>query len=78
MSVKVWDPVEGRYRKPPLVREALLDMAQGWRSSAAGLQLEIDNGVALRQSIESKAGRVAVLESCADQVERFVKERWES
>jgi len=54
------------------LREELEEMVRTWRSSAAGLQREIDGGVALRQSLESKESRVQVLESNADELERCV------
>jgi hypothetical protein len=58
--------------------KALLDklraQAASWRSSAAGLQREVNQGIALRQSIESKEARIAVMEVHAEQLEQLIKE----
>lgn len=59
-------------KREAAAREALLFEAKLMRASAAGLQREVDNGVAIRQSIESKESRIQVLEACADSVERII------
>lgn len=55
------------------LREAIAEMAKRCRSSAECLQGEIDRGVAIRQSLESKEGRVAVLKAHADELERLLE-----
>lgn len=55
-----------------LVREKLLAMMDRCRHCAATLQGEIDRGVAIRQSIESKQARVDILQSHASELEEIV------
>ena len=50
--------------------EELLNTSTRWRVSARGLRSEVERGVAVRQSIESKMARVQVLESNADSIEQ--------
>ena len=61
--------------------KALLDklrtMAARLRSHASGLQSEVDRGIALRQSIESKESRIQVLTSCADEIDSILKETFD-
>jgi hypothetical protein len=45
--------------------------ARRWRETAASLRREVENGIAIRQSPESKLARAEVLESNADAVERI-------
>jgi hypothetical protein len=57
------------------LRVAIKNIAAENRRSARGLQSEIDRGIELRQSIESKQARVDVLTVCADQLERILDDR---
>ncbi len=52
---------------------ALNKLALWWRLSARELRSEVERGVALRQSPESKLARADVLESCAAGVERLLR-----
>lgn len=52
----------------------LKEEAESWRGFADGLQREVDNGIAIRQSAESKLARVQVLQCHADILERIIKE----
>lgn len=45
-----------------------------WRRLAATLRSEVERGVAIRQSAESKLARAEVLESCAESVASAVQE----
>ncbi len=58
----------------PAFSTDLLECVASWRSSARGLKQEIEQGVAIRQSLESKQARVDVLESNASQLERVLAE----
>jgi len=57
------------------LRVAIKNVAAENRRSARGLQSEIDRGIELRQSIESKQARVDVLTVCADQLELILDDR---
>jgi hypothetical protein len=56
------------------VRTALKREADAARRCARGLQSEIERGICIRQSAESKASRVQVLQSEADTLEALIKE----
>lgn len=51
---------------------ALREFTVDKRGSALSLRREVENGVAIRQSAESKLARADVLESCAGQIERLL------
>ena len=56
------------------MKEHLEALIVSWRDSAAGLRSEVERGVCVRQSEESKLSRIQVLETCASQLERVLKE----
>lgn len=60
------------------LREALEKEAKSCRDCANNLRREIANGIAIRQSIESKDARAQVLESHADALYRILRAAKES
>jgi hypothetical protein len=61
-------------KREKVLLDKLRTMVARLRRHASGLQSEVDRGIAVRQSIESKESRIEVLTSCADEIDSLIKE----
>ena len=53
------------------LKSALALAAEDWRKSARDLRSEVERGIAIRQTPESKISRATVLEACADRTDQI-------